>query len=73
MIGLENYLPFVPADRSLAGPPFMNLLDPDLLARICIDAGFNVERVGFIDRSDFGGLGRMDGRENAGIVATRSR
>ncbi|MFW2403725.1 MAG: class I SAM-dependent methyltransferase [Gammaproteobacteria bacterium] len=71
MIGLENYLPFVPADRSLEGPPFMNLLDPDILTRVCTEAGFEVERAGFIDRSDFGGLGRMDGRENAGIIAHR--
>lgn len=71
MIGLENYLPFTPADRSLDGPPFMNLLDPDLLLRICSEAGFDVERVGFIDRSDFAGIGRMDGRENAGILARR--
>jgi len=69
MIGLENYLPFQPADRSLSGPPFMNLMDPDLLHRICSEAGFEVDRYGFIDRSDFGGIGRMDGRENAGILA----
>lgn len=71
MIGLENYLPFTPADRSLDGPPFMNLLDPDLLLRMCTEAGFVVERFGFIDRSDFAGLGRLDGRENAGILARR--
>ena len=71
MIGLENYLPFAPKDRAIEGPPFMNLLDPELLERICTDAGFTVERSGFIDRSDFGGLGRMDGRENTGIRATK--
>lgn len=71
MIGLENYLPFVPADRSLDGPPFMNLLDPDLLLRICTEAGFEIDHAGFIDRSDFGGIGRMDGRENAGILACK--
>jgi len=71
MIGLENYLPFTPADRSLDGPPFMNLLDPEILTRICTDAGLEVERAGFIDRDDFGGVGRMDGRENAGIIARR--
>jgi SAM-dependent methyltransferase len=71
MIGLENYLPFAPKDRAMDGPPFMNLLDPELLSRICTDAGFDVERAGFIDRSDFRGLGRMDGRENAGVMAIR--
>jgi SAM-dependent methyltransferase len=71
MIGLENYLPFKPTDRSLGAPPFMNLLDPDLLNRICADAGFEVERCEFVDRPDFGGLGRLDGRENAAILARR--
>ena len=71
MIGLGNYLPTVPKDRPIEGPPFMNLLDPDLLERICIDAGFDVQRTSFIDRSDFSGAGRMDGRENAGIFAIK--
>jgi len=71
MIGLENYLPFAPKDRAIEGPPFMNLLDPDLLTRICTEAGFEVERASFIERSDFSGLGRMDGRENTGIRAIK--
>jgi SAM-dependent methyltransferase len=73
MIGLENYLPTpaVPRERPIEGPPFMNLLDTDLLTRICTEAGFTVQRTSFIDRSDFSGLGRMDGRENAGIFAIK--
>ncbi len=71
MIGLENYLPFAPSDRSIDAPPFMNLLDPELLTRICTDAGFTVEQAAYIDRSDFRGVGRMDGRENAGIRAVK--
>jgi SAM-dependent methyltransferase len=71
MIGLENYLPNVPQDRPIDGPPFMNLLDPELLTRICTDAGFTVRRASFIDRSDFSGLGKMDGRENAGVFAVK--
>jgi SAM-dependent methyltransferase len=71
MIGLENYLPVVPKDRPVHGPPFMNLLDPDLLERTCREAGFDVQRASFIDRSDFSGSGRMDGRENAGILAIK--
>lgn len=71
MIGLENYLPSVPPDRPIKGPPFMNLLDTDLLTRVCQQAGFRVERASFIDRSDFAGLGRMDGRENAGVLAIK--
>ena len=71
MIGLENYLPYAPSGRDIKGPPFMNLLDPDLLTRICTEAGFDVQRAEFIDRTDFDGLGRMDGRENAGIMAIK--
>lgn len=71
MIGLENYLPYPPKDRSIDGPPFMNLLDTELLERTCREAGFEVVRSSFIDRQDFRGLGRMDGRENVGIHAVK--
>lgn len=71
MIGLENYLPFAPTGRPMKGPPFMNLLDPELLERSCREAGFEILRSSFIDRSDFQGLGRMDGRENAGVLARK--
>jgi SAM-dependent methyltransferase len=69
MIGLENYLPYARSKPAMDGPPFMNLLDPEILERICVEAGFNVQRSSYIDRADFGELGRMDGRENAGILA----
>ncbi|RMF96824.1 MAG: class I SAM-dependent methyltransferase [Gammaproteobacteria bacterium] len=71
MIGLENWLPYPTRDARIKGPPFMNLLNPDLLARSCREAGFEVQRASYIDRSDFAGLGRMDGRENAGVLARR--
>jgi SAM-dependent methyltransferase len=63
-----NYLPYKPSSDDI-GPPFMNLLDPQLLTRCCEEAGFIVDKAGFIDRSDFGGNGRMDGRENCGVAA----
>jgi SAM-dependent methyltransferase len=68
MIKPINYLPFEPSSDDI-GPPFMNLLDPQLLTRCCEEAGFIVDTAGFIDRSDFGGNGRMDGRENCGVAA----
>ena len=71
MIGLENYLPYARKNPRFDGPPFMNLLDPKILERICTDAGFQVQRSSYIDRADFGDLGRMDGRENAGILAMK--
>jgi len=49
----------------------MNLLDPDLLARTCREAGLTVLEAEFIPRPDFAGLGKLDGRENAGVIAVR--
>ena len=71
MIGLENYFPFARKKPRFDGPPFMNLLDPELLDRICMEAEFDVQRSSYIDRADFGDVGRMDGRENAGIFAIK--
>lgn len=65
-----DYLPYKPSGRS-EGPPFMNLQDPDLLARTCTEAGFSVQRATFIARPDFGEKGRMDGRENCGVLAIK--
>ena len=63
-----NYLPYKPSSEDI-GPPLMNLLDPELLRRTCEDAGFIVDKASFVDRSDFGDKGRMDGRENCGVAA----
>jgi len=49
----------------------MNLLDPGILARSCSEAGLVVGRAGFIARRDFRGLAALDGRENAGVMATK--
>jgi len=65
-----NYLPYEPSSEDI-GPPLMNLLDPELLTRCCEEAGFRVEKASFIDREDFGGDGRMDGRENCGVMAIK--
>jgi len=65
-----DYLPYeVKGEQK--GPPFMNLLSPELLERTCIEAGFEVERSGWIARDDFEGKGKMDGRENCGILAVK--
>ncbi len=71
MVGLHHWLPTPGLNRHIDKPAFMNLLDAELLARICGEAGLRVERATFIDRSDFQGLGALDGRENAGVVAIR--
>lgn len=66
-----NYLPYPPANPDDVGLKLMNLLDPALLERTASEAGFQVRRSGYIDRTDFDGLGRMDGRENCGLVAIK--
>jgi SAM-dependent methyltransferase len=71
MVGLHNYLPTPGLQKHIEKPPFMNLLDPELLARTCSEAGLRVKRATFISRPDFKGLGRMDGRENAGCLAVK--
>lgn len=71
MIGLHNYLAGGTPAKPIEKPPFMNVLDPDLLARTCTEAGLEVVDAAFISRPDFGGLGKMDGRENAGVLAIR--
>jgi SAM-dependent methyltransferase len=65
-----RFLPFETSGDNV-GPELMNLVDPDLLRRTCEAAGFTVERTSYIDRSDFGGKGRMDGRENCGLTAIK--
>lgn len=73
MVGLHNWLPTPGIQKHIDKPPFMNLLDADLLARICTEAGLTVKRATFIDRPDFKGLGSLDGRENAGVLAVKPR
>jgi len=71
MPGLHNYLAAGSPAKPIEKPPFMNVLDPDLLARTCSEAGLTVVDAAFISRPDFSGLGRMDGRENAGVIAVK--
>jgi hypothetical protein len=71
LVGLHNYLPPREPMKPIEKPPFMNLLDPDLLARTCTEAGLTVIDAAFIPRPDFKGQGGMDGRENAGAIAIK--
>ena len=41
------------------------------MARTCQEAGLTVLEAGYISRSGFSGLGKMDGRENAGVMAIK--
>lgn len=57
-----------PAERCHA-PPRLNVMDPEVLHRICYEAGLDIEECGFIDRQDYDPSIRLDGREGAGIIA----
>ena len=71
MVGLHNYIASGPQAKPIEQPPFMNVFDPDLLTRVCQEAGLTVIDAAFISRPDFGGYGKMDGRENAGVIAVK--
>jgi acyl transferase domain-containing protein/D-arabinose 1-dehydrogenase-like Zn-dependent alcohol dehydrogenase/acyl carrier protein/NAD(P)-dependent dehydrogenase (short-subunit alcohol dehydrogenase family)/SAM-dependent methyltransferase len=62
------------AGADIAGaPPLINALDPDVLRRECLAAGFEVEKAGFEDAGISLGTDRSppEGREHAGIVARK--
>src|SRR5690606_13600260 len=71
MEGIHDYLPGPGPKKTIDKPPFLNLLDPGLMARTCEESGLEVLEAAFIPRPDFDGLGHMDGRENAGVLAIR--
>jgi SAM-dependent methyltransferase len=52
------------------GPAFLNTLDPDILARECRAAGFEIVRAGFFGMERLGGA--ANGREHAGCVARKA-
>lgn len=55
-------------------PPFLHLLDPEVLEREFRAAGFEVDRVGYIDRHhQYTPDVLRDGREGVGIIARRPR
>lgn len=69
----SRLLPTPGISRYLSQAQFMNLLDPELLARSCREAGLEIVRAGFINRRDFRGMAALDGRENAGVEARKPR
>ena len=68
--GLHQWLA-TPPRKPIEKPAFLNLMDPDILTRSCREAGLEVMEAAFIARPDFGEKGRMDGRENAVVLAVR--
>lgn len=50
---------------------WINLLDPDVLSRSFKLAGFEIEKVGFIERPYFPAEVRLDGKESVGIIGRK--
>ena len=50
---------------------WVNLLDPEILERTLTKYGFKVEKVGFIDRSQFPEEVRLSGKESVGIIGIK--
>ncbi len=66
---IEDYAKFLPASADLSGrPAFINPMDPDILRRVCEDAGFEVIEARFLA----GGTKRSTQRDHAGIVALKA-
>jgi len=68
--GLHQWLA-TPPRKAIEKPPFLNLMDPDLLARSCQEAGLSIIEASFIARPDFNKMGQLDGRENAAVLARK--
>lgn len=65
---LADYAKYLPATADPAKhPSFINPMDPDILSRVCSDAGFEVLEARFLS----GSTKWSNGREHAGIIAER--
>ena len=60
---LKDYI----ADLHL--PKMINSMDVFILKRVLLQQGFLIEKIDFIDRSDFPEARRLDGRESVGVIA----
>jgi hypothetical protein len=64
---IHDFRPFRQSGAS--GPVFLNCLDPQILARECRAAGFDVERADWFAMHRLGS--DSNGREHAGCIAVR--
>lgn len=68
---VENVADYSP-ERGKNIPPFMNYLDPDILARVLTQAGFTIEEISTFPRTDYPEDIRLDGREGLGAIAVKN-
>lgn len=58
-------------ERAAFLPPSMHLLDPEVLSRTFLNAGFKIERCETFARTDFPVDLQLDGRESVGLIAVK--
>ena len=64
----DDYAALLPKGTDPDGhPEFINPLDPDILARVCQQAGLDIISSGFLSSS----TPRASGREHAGVIARK--
>jgi len=65
---VADYSQFLSAGQDASQhPAFINPLDPDILARVCTDAGFDVIEASFLR----GGTPQASDRDHAGVIARK--
>jgi len=65
---VADYAQFLPAGQDPAEhPSFINPMDPDILARVCMEAGFEVLEARFLSSS----TKHATGRDHAGVIAVK--
>jgi len=66
---VANYAQFLPTGQDPSQHPrFINPMDPDILTRVCADAGFEVLEARFLSSA----TKHATGRDHAGVVAVRN-
>jgi SAM-dependent methyltransferase len=68
---IADYAPYMPRGSRRVNPPFINLMDPDILSDCCRRAGFQVEQADFMPR-----IAKLDdadpqGRDHVRLIALR--
>jgi SAM-dependent methyltransferase len=68
---VENYASYLPADWKDVDPPFIHLMDPDILVDACRRANFEIEHAAFMPR--IAKLADADplGRDHVGVICAR--
>lgn len=69
---VDDVMAFSPG-RGKSLPPRIHFLDPEILARVFLRAGFRIEKAATMPRPDFPPDLQFDGRESVGVIAEKPR